>query len=262
MPLTFCPLRSGSSGCVSFVRARSTTLLVDAGHSARMLEALLASIGEKADNLDGILITHEHSDHIKGAGTLSKKYDIPVYANGATWLGMKDKPGFGGIASRNRREFTTGEDFFIGDVNVQPFDIPHDAASPVGYSIIYKGRKLSIATDIGHMTKRLAEFVAQSDLLLIESNHDPDMLRGCAYPAWLKKRISGRLGHLSNDECAGLLSGLASDGMRHFVLGHMSAEANFPELALDTAVKALAGSGARVDAAYRDSTCGVFEISC
>ena len=261
MPFYFCPLRSGSSGCVSFVRAGETRLLVDAGHSARMLEALLGTIGETAANLDGLLITHEHSDHIKGVGTLSRLFEIPVYANAATWSAIAGKPGFDGIAPRNRRVFETGADFFIGDADVQPFAIPHDAAEPVGYSIIYSGRKLSIATDVGHLAKEWLACVEESDIALIEANHDAGMLRGCAYPSWLKKRISGRLGHLSNEDCAKALVKLAENGIGHFVLGHMSDEANSPEIALETVMAAMGSRGARVDVAYRDKTGGYYRIS-
>jgi phosphoribosyl 1,2-cyclic phosphodiesterase len=261
MPFIFCPVRSGSSGCVSFVRAGGVRLLVDVGYAARTTESLLRSIGESAANVQGVLITHEHSDHMKGVGTLSKMFDLPVYANEETWSAMNGKPGVDAIADRNRRVFTTGEDFYIGEANIQPFAIPHDAAAPVGYSIVYRGRKISLATDIGRIASDWLECVAESDILLIESNHDPDMLRSCAYPAWLKRRISGNRGHLSNLDCAQALAKLSAEGVRHFVLGHMSAEANLPELAVETASAAISRA-ARVDIAHREHTGGIYEISC
>ncbi|GHU70681.1 MBL fold metallo-hydrolase [Clostridia bacterium] len=261
MPLRFCPLRSGSSGNVSFLCAGGTRLLVDAGHSARMVESLLNSIGESAANLDGIIITHEHSDHIKGASTLSSRYDLPIFANQATWVAMASKSGFDSVLARNRRVFTTNEDFYIGDVNVQPFLIPHDSAEPVGFSLMYRGRKLVLATDLGHLASAWTDQLEGADLLLIESNHDPDMLQGCAYPAWLKRRIQGRNGHLSNGDCASLLAKLTALGLRHCVLGHMSAEANTPDLALE-AVKSSLSPAVRVDLAYRDQTGGYYEIPC
>lgn len=261
MPIRFCPLRSGSSGNVSFLSAGSTRLLIDAGHACRTLEQLLSSIGESAANLDGIIISHEHSDHIKGAGTLSQRYDLPIYANGATWAAMQSKPGFASVDDRNRRVFVTGEDFYIGDVNVQPFLIPHDAAEPVGFACEYKGKRIVTATDLGHLSCAWTDQLNGADLVLIEANHDPDMLRACAYPSWLKKRILGNRGHLSNGDCADLLRRLTAAGLRHCVLGHMSAEANTPDLALLSVKSALTPS-VRVDLAYRDHTGGYYELTC
>ncbi|GHU68180.1 MBL fold metallo-hydrolase [Clostridia bacterium] len=277
MPIRFCPLRSGSSGNVSFLSVGQgaslsvgqgasqsvgiTRILIDAGHASRTLESLLNSIGESAANLDGIVISHEHSDHVKGAGTLSQRYGIPIYANEATWAAMQDKPGFSGVEARNRRLFTTGMDFFIGDINVQPFRIPHDAADPVGFACEYRGKRIVTATDLGHLASAWTDQLEGADLLLIEANHDPDMLRACAYPSWLKRRILGNRGHLSNSDCASLLSRLADAGLRHCVLGHMSAEANTPDLAL-LSIKSALPPSVRVDLAYRDRTGGLYELSC
>ena len=130
MRFTFCPLFSGSSGNSLFVGAGDTRILVDAGMPGRSIEAQLRALDVAPDTLSGILITHEHSDHIKGVGILSRKYDLPVYANEGTWMAMEDK--IGGVALKNQRLFYTGEDFYIGELNVAPFAIPHDAAEPVG----------------------------------------------------------------------------------------------------------------------------------
>ena len=260
MSFCFCPLRSGSSGCVSFVKAGGTRLLIDAGHSAKTMESLLRTIGETPGNLSGIIITHEHSDHIKGLGALSRQFDIPVYANIPTWRAMQDRAGIANVADYNRRTFTTGEDFFIDEVNVLPFAIPHDCAEPVGYSLSYGGKTISIATDVGHLRRGWLDLLADSDIVLLESNHDPDMLRACAYPGWLKNRISGSRGHLNNADCASAVTRLAGRGVRHFVLGNMSHEANTPELARETALAAVAGLGCSVDVAYRDRTGGYYEI--
>jgi phosphoribosyl 1,2-cyclic phosphodiesterase len=258
--INFCPLRSGSSGCVSFVRAGHTRILVDAGLSSRTVDSLLRTIEESPVNLSGILITHEHGDHIKGVGVLSKQFDIPVYANIETWRAMQTKKDVDKVASYNRRVFNTGEDFFIEDLNVLPFAIPHDAAEPVGYSLSYGGKKLSIATDVGHLRRGWLNCLYGSDLVLIESNHDPDMLARSAYPSWLKSRIGGSRGHLSNGDTANAVLRMTADGVRHFVLGHMSAEANTPELARETVLGAAAGDGVRVDLAYRDRTGGYYEV--
>ncbi|HML45810.1 MAG TPA: MBL fold metallo-hydrolase [Clostridia bacterium] len=260
MAFRFCPLRSGSSGNVSFVQAGETCLLVDAGLSARAIEQLLAAMGVSAACLDGILITHEHSDHIKGVGLLSRKYGLPVYANEATWNAMQDKPGIDGIECCNQRIFCTGADFYVRDLGVQSFSIPHDAADPVGYSLYYGGKKLSIATDLGHIQKQWVEEVADADLVLLESNHDPDMLQACRYPAWLKKRILGRRGHLSNADCASVLATLEGRGLRNCVLGHLSQEANQPQLALETVRSALHPDGLHADLAWRDRTGSVYAL--
>lgn len=255
-----CPLRSGSSGCVSFVRAGDTRLLVDCGHSARAVAEMLAAIGESIENINGILITHEHSDHIKGAGMVAKKYGVPIYANSGTWKAMRTKPGFESVNERLVRVFRTDEDFFINEAEVSAFAIPHDAASPVGYSIMYAGRKITLATDIGHVDASWLSKAEESDVILIESNHDTDMLMNCSYPAWLKKRIAGRLGHLSNADCGGVLAHLAKGGIRRFILAHMSEEANLPEIAIERAMEQLARYGASADAAYRDKAAGMYNI--
>jgi len=259
MSFFFCPIRSGSSGNALFVQAGKTRVLVDAGLSGKMVEQALSGINVSPDSLVAILLTHEHSDHVKGAGVLSRRYHLPVYATEGTWEAMQGKPGNDGIALPNRRVFAADSDFYIGDMAVSPFSIPHDAADPVGFSFYCAGRKLCVATDLGHIASGWMGAIADADLLLLESNHDPDLL-ACnqRYPARLKQRIMGKRGHLSNGDCAKALSKLVSRGVRHVILGHMSGETNTPELARKTVCDALSLEGIqpdvdiKVDLAYRD----------
>ncbi len=229
MEIKFCPLFSGSSGNALYVGCGDTHLLVDAGMSGAKITAELARIGLPAEQLNGILITHEHADHIAGAGILSRRHDLPIYANQGTWAAMQDK--LGSIQEKNIRVFETGEDFHIGPLDITPFPTPHDAAEPVGYSFYAGNIKLSIATDLGAMRESWLKYVEESDLMLLESNHDVDMLKAGRYPYDLKRRILGVKGHLSNDEAGRAAVELVRRGVRGIILGHLSGENNFPELA-------------------------------
>jgi phosphoribosyl 1,2-cyclic phosphodiesterase len=264
MSFCFCPLRSGSSGNALFVQAGRARVLVDAGLSGKKVECALAEIGVAPETLTGIMISHEHSDHIQGAGVLSRRYDLPLYATEGTWRALADLPAFQRVADKNRRVFGAGEDFYIRDLGIVPFAIPHDAAEPVGFALLHAGRKVCIATDLGHIAPGWMQALRGADLVLLEANHDPDMLRGSIrYNARLKARILGRHGHLSNADCGQALVQLAQSGVRHAILGHMSEETNTPALAFDTVSAVLQAAGVRgmrVDLAYRDRTGGLYEV--
>lgn len=257
MRMTFCPLFSGSSGNAAFVEAGNTRILVDAGLSGKAIVEALSAVKVLPETLSGIVITHEHSDHVKGAGILSRKYRIPIYANEQTWNAMAKQ--IGDVWPGQRRIFETDADFYIGDLGISTFSIPHDAAGPVGYRIFAGGHSVATATDMGYLTKDVLKRISGSDIVLLESNHDPDMLmQNPHYSAALKKRILGRLGHLSNESCAQGILKLAETGVRNVVLGHLSAENNTPELAMDTAVRAaeeaglVLGRDLHIDMAWRD----------
>lgn len=267
MSIAFCPLRSGSSGNSLFVSAGGANLLLDAGLSGKTVEEALRAAGGDPTQLCGILVSHEHSDHIKGVGVLSRRYDLPVYATEKTWLAMENKPGMQNIALKNRRVFTANESFYIRNLAVTPFSIPHDAADPVGFALESDGRKLCVATDLGHIAKGWMTAVSGADLLLLESNHDPDMLFASErYTSALKARIYGTRGHLSNDDCGKALVRLAETGVRNVILGHLSQETNNPELAFNTVCRTLCDNGIkpqedlRVDLAWRDRMGGYYEI--
>ncbi|QNU66786.1 MBL fold metallo-hydrolase [Ruminiclostridium herbifermentans] len=252
----FCSLFSGSSGNALFIGTETTKILIDAGLSGKRILEALCSIGENPSELSAILISHEHIDHVRGAGILSRKQDIPIYANESTWCAMEC--GLGPVKLENKVTFSTGKEFEIGDICVKPFSIPHDAAEPVGYSFFVQGKRITTATDIGHMNNEILSHIEGNDLLLIESNHDIEMLKMGPYPWHLKKRIMGDRGHLSNESCAEVIAYLAEKGGRRFILGHLSNENNFPELAYQTTINALnerkiaVGCDVTVEVALRD----------
>lgn len=262
--IKFCSLYSGSSGNAIFLSLGSTKLLVDAGLSAKRIIEALVSIGEKPSELSAILVTHEHSDHVKGVGILSRKFNIPIYANENTWEAMGTF--IGPVNACNRAFFCTGTEFDIGGILIKAFPIPHDACEPVGYSFFAEDKKITIATDIGHMDLELLGCMEDSDLLLLESNHDVEMLKIGPYPWHLKKRIAGDRGHLSNDAAGEVIAHMAEKGTKRFLLGHLSRENNFPELAYQTVCNALqerkilAGTDILLDVALRDKVGKIIEI--
>ena len=253
----FCSLYSGSSGNCSFVQTDTTRILIDAGQSAKKIEEALTSINVDPFSIEGILITHEHSDHIKGLGIFSKKFNIPVYANAETWDAMpkqKEK-----VNEENIKYFNFSK-FSIGDIDVRPFAIPHDAANPCGFNIYHKDKKMSIATDIGHIDKEIIDHLSKSSFLLLEANYEPEVLKCSKYPFLLKSRISGPNGHLSNSDAGKAISYLANNGLNKVMLGHLSNENNFPELAYKTVVEELIENHVSTDN-LNLSVAGRFEAS-
>ncbi len=235
--MKFCSLYSGSSGNCLFISDGKTNILVDSGLSGKKIIEALVAIGENPAELSAVLVSHEHSDHIKGAGILSRKFDIPIYANENTWNAMEKE--LGPVSIKNKRCFENCKEFEIGDVFVKAFPIPHDASDPVGFNFLLGNKKITTATDIGHMTNGLLKYLMGSDLLLLESNHDIEMVKVGPYPWPLKKRILGDRGHLSNEMAAKVVAYLAKNGTKKFLLGHLSKENNFPELAYQTVCNVL-----------------------
>ena len=230
----FCSLYSGSSGNSLFVESENTKLLVDAGVSSKKIEEALANLEIDPTSIDGILITHEHSDHVQGLGTFAKKFNLPVFVNEKTLDAMpkqKEK-----ISEKNIKLFNINEKFEIGDLKVKPFSIPHDAANPCGFNIFKDDKKLSIATDIGHMTNGVLKNLEDSIFIMLESNYDPEVLKYSKYPYQLKTRIAGPDGHLSNELAGKTISYLLNSGLKQAVLGHLSKQSNFPELAYKTVI--------------------------
>lgn len=261
--MRFCPLYSGSSGNALLVLADGAAILVDAGLPGRVVTEALAAAGVAPEQLSGILVTHEHSDHVKGVGILARRYRLPVYANAGTWRGMR--PLIGEIPPAQMRVFETERDFYLGGVNVLPYKTPHDANESVGFVFQSGGSKLSILTDAGHVNERMLDAVSGSGLILIESNHDVEMLKAGRYPFPLKRRILGDEGHLSNDACGAALTALYGRGVRRAVLGHLSRENNFESLALETVRAALRASDVPDEAfalsvAHRDRVGEIYEV--
>lgn len=230
----FCSLYSGSSGNSLFVESENTKLLVDAGISSKKIEEALANLEIDPTSIDGILITHEHSDHVQGLGTFAKKFNLPVFVNEKTLDAMpkqKEK-----ISEKNIKLFNINEKFEIGNLKVKPFSIPHDAANPCGFNIFKDDKKISIATDIGHMTNGILKNLEDSIFIMLESNYDPEVLKYSKYPYQLKTRIAGPDGHLSNELAGKTISYLLNSGLKQAVLGHLSKQSNFPELAYKTVI--------------------------
>ncbi len=262
--IKFCSLFSGSSGNCIFLGTDKTKILIDTGLSAKRIIEALGSIGEKPSDISAVLISHEHIDHIRGAGIFSRKFDVPIYANENTWRAMEAL--IGPVNIKNKRHFDVGREFEITDVCVNPFNIPHDAADPVGFNFYTGNKKITTATDIGHINKELLKYLEGSDLLFLESNHDVEMLKVGPYPWHLKKRIMGDRGHLSNETAGKVIAYMAQKGTRRFLLGHLSRENNFPELAYQTVCNALgekrisAGMDVELSVALRDRVGKIIEI--
>lgn len=235
--LNFCSLYSGSSGNCLFVETQSTKILVDCGTSGKKVCEGLSAIGKDITDIDAILVTHEHSDHIQSLGLISKKYDIPVYANFETWQAMQTQAQK--INTSNQKTFENDNDFEVGNLLIHPFSTPHDAANPCGFNIYSGKKKLSIATDLGHMDNIILENLKGSSFILLESNYDPEILRVSKYPYMLKQRIAGPNGHLSNSTAGKTIGHLIPNDLQTVMLGHLSKENNFPELAYQTVVEEL-----------------------
>ena len=224
--ITFLSLTSGSSGNATFVSDGETKLLIDCGMSGSRLKSALSNIDVDISELDAVLITHEHSDHIKGLGVIARKYQIPVFATFKTFSGMKN---IGEFDDSLKNSITN--ELEIGKIGIRAFSIPHDASDPVGYNFFIDNTKLSLATDIGKMNDDVFKSIEGSKYVILESNHDVDILRLGSYPYSLKKRILSPFGHLSNEDAAQTALKLAESGTEHFMLAHLSRENNLPEIA-------------------------------
>lgn len=230
-------LFSSSSGNCTLVCNNDTNILIDAGVSASRIVASLKEFNLDICEIDGIVITHEHTDHIKAVGALSRKFNIPVYANEPTMSELIAS--VGDLHDRNIRIIQSGKNFDIRSMGITPFSIPHDAKAPMGYTIDLGDSRVSVATDTGHITKSMLVNMSKSDAVLIESNHDENMVKNGKYPYALKKRILSDNGHLSNDNAAWLATQLAMWGTKKIILGHLSDNNNIPEIAYKTTEKKL-----------------------
>lgn len=261
MEMKIAPLFSGSKGNCIYIGTETSKVLVDAGYSCTRISAELKKADAHMEEIDGILITHEHSDHIAGVGVISRKYDIPVYANSETWAEMEKR--LGDVASKNIRVIDE-QDFYVKDLCIQPYEISHDAVRPFGYSLSAGGKKVSIMTDLGHVSERILAQVAGSSIVLLESNHDVEMLKCGPYPYYLKRRILSTHGHLSNDDAAQTAYRLVASGVRGILLGHLSEKNNFYELAYETVCGFLQQNGVvigkhvAVGMAKREGVTGVY----
>ena len=233
--MRLCAIASGSSGNCVYVGHKGTHLLIDAGISGKKVEEGLAAIGVAPEELKGILITHEHSDHIQGIGVLARRYGIPLYATAETFCGMlKGRTNIGRIPEELLHEVAPEDALWFDGLVATPHSVSHDAANPVCYTFEAEGKKAAMVTDLGMYDKSIVEAVADAEILYLESNHDVNMLMVGAYPYYLKQRILGERGHLSNDTAAKLLCEVLHPGLKHVILAHLSKENNLPELAYET----------------------------
>ena len=240
--IKFCSLISGSSGNCTFISSGDTKLLIDCGMSGKNLEKLLSLIDVRPSDINAMLITHEHTDHVRGAGVVCRRYNIPIAATQKTHMAMD----IGNISDENRILINPYEDFEIGNIGIKAFSIPHDAADPVGYSFFAENKKYTLATDMGNMSDRLLDEIKGSHSVILESNHDVEMLRIGPYPYPLKQRILGDFGHLSNELAAQTALALVKSGTQNIMLGHLSENNNTPEIAQLETYNVLTQAGVKV----------------
>ena len=265
MSIKFCSLASGSSGNCQYVETENTRIIIDAGFSGKRVEELLSGIGVRPDSLDGIFVTHEHIDHAKGVGIISRRYNLPIYANSDTWMGMENI--IGKVKEENIKILDTDKYFELKDMTIYPLGVFHDALDPVGYIIYNKNKKISIVTDTGWVNKNMMDKIKGSDLYLIESNHDVQMLKEGSYPWPLKQRVLSTRGHLSNDDCGRIMGEILTGQGEIVLLGHLSKDNNKPALALETVGNSIKDLGIDIDKdivpglSHRDRSTEVFDLS-
>ncbi|MGM0440389.1 MAG: MBL fold metallo-hydrolase [Chlamydiota bacterium] len=243
----FCPLASGSKGNSVYLGTADTKILIDAGLSGKMTKTRLAEIGVELSDIDAILVTHEHSDHIKGLKVLAYKMGIPVLANSDTANEIinifKETPPL--------KIFSTGEAFQFGDLEIHPFSIQHDTADPVGFVINYGEAKIGYCADIGFASTLVQNKLRLCTHLYIESNHKPSMVHACPRPYVYKQRVLSRSGHLSNEDCGQLIQKVMHPGLQSIYLAHLSSECNHPEVALST-IREIIGNDVTIEIAHQD----------
>ena len=264
MSLKFCSFASGSSGNCYLVKSDETAILIDAGISGKRILEGLEQTETPREMVRAILVTHEHIDHVKSLPVMTKRIpDIQIYANEATWDQI-DRP----VPDEYRNLFTTGEDFEIGDLLIRPFPVSHDAAEPVGFSVFGEDRQISVCTDSGYISEDIYDEICTADLLLLEANHEKEMLLYGRYPYPLKQRILGDEGHLSNLTCGECLCKIVNEQpkRRQVLLGHLSHENNTPEVAMQAIVNTLeeerifVGDDLKVEVARRDTISRLYKL--
>ncbi len=239
--MRFSVLASGSKGNAMYIESGNQSFLVDAGLSGRKLEALFASIGKSMSDLDGILVTHEHSDHIKGLGIVARKHKVPVYANAKTWTAMDGL--VGAIPTEQRFHFDMETVKTFGGLSIESFGVSLDAADPMFYVFHENGRKLSLITDTGYVSDRMKGVIQASDAYVFESNHDVGMLQMGRYPWSVKRRILSDVGHVSNEDAAVAMSEVMAEKPTRIYLSHLSADNNMKDLARMTVEQTLQTKG-------------------
>jgi phosphoribosyl 1,2-cyclic phosphodiesterase len=239
--MRFSVLASGSSGNAIYVENDEHAFLVDAGLSGRKMEELFTSVDRSMKKLSGILVTHEHSDHIKGLGILARKYKVPIYANAKTWMAMEHL--VGNIPIEQRFHFDMESVKTFGSLDIQSFAVSHDAADPMFYVFHENGRKLVLITDTGYVSDRMKGYIKGADSFVFESNHDVGMLQMCRYPWSIKRRILSDVGHVSNEDAAVAMSEVVEEKPTRIYLSHLSKDNNMKDLARMSVTQTLESFG-------------------
>ncbi|MBC1227142.1 MBL fold metallo-hydrolase [Listeria booriae] len=239
--LRFSILASGSSGNATLIETANQTILVDCGLSGKKIENLFGEVGRSMTEVDAILVTHEHVDHIKGLGVLARRYEVPIYANAKTWAAME--PSIGEINSAQKFQFDMETVKSFGSLQVESFGVSHDAAEPMFYIFHSGKKKFVMITDTGYVSDRMKGHIANADAYLFESNHDVGMLRMGRYPWNVKRRILGDEGHVSNEDAGIAMSEVIGDATKRIYLGHLSKDNNMKDLARMSVSQTLAGEG-------------------
>ena len=232
--MRLCSIASGSSGNCIYVGDENTHLLIDTGISKKRIEAGLEALDVKGEEINGILITHEHVDHIQGLGVFSRKYEVPIYGTKGTIEGIRKCSNLGKITEGLLHEIKTDEDFELGDIKIHPFRISHDANEPSGYRMENSTKAVAVATDLGKYDEYIVENLKDLNAIVLEANHDIHMLEVGPYPYPLKRRVMGDKGHLSNELSGRLLCDILHENLEYVILGHLSKENNYEELAYET----------------------------
>ncbi|MFP3870456.1 MAG: MBL fold metallo-hydrolase [Syntrophobacteria bacterium] len=259
--MKICVLASGSRGNSVYIAGDRVRLVVDAGLSGQQTRSRLELIGVRAEDLDAIVVTHEHTDHIYGLGPLARRHGLCVYLNRATFSQLPDRVG----KLDEKKEFITGRSFSIGDLTIHPFSVSHDAADPVGLTVAADGVKVGLCTDLGRGTRLVEHHLRDCDLLVLEANHDPEMLTEGPYPWAVKQRIKGKTGHLSNEESGVILAQVFSDRLQQVILAHLSEVTNSPEKVMQAFSGYLHREGwdhVRLSVASQDHPTGLFHFDC
>lgn len=243
--MEFVALSSGSKGNCTYIGTENTKILIDVGMSGKAVINNLETSDINPEEISAIFITHEHTDHIKGAGIFSRKFDVPIYATEKTWSQMLPK--IGKISQSNQQIIYRNESCLINELSITPFSIPHDAIDTVGYCVMREDEKITVVTDLGHIPNKIIPYLLNCDIILIEANHDEYMLLNGSYPYDLKKRILSDNGHLSNVATGEFLSKIISKRLKYIFLGHLSDDNNTPQKAYDTVERILLENGINID---------------
>lgn len=245
MTLRFSVLASGSTGNAFYIESETEKILVDAGLSGKQMDRLLGEVQVDPSSLTGILVTHEHSDHIKGLGIMARKYNLPIYANEKTWKAMETS--IGKISLDQKFHFGMEKLKTFGDIDVESFGVSHDAAEPMFFTFNQNGKKVALVTDLGYVSERIKKTIEDADAYIFEANHDVGMLRMGRYPWNVKRRILGDSGHVSNEDCGLALSDIISNRTKRIYLAHLSQDNNMKDLARMSVESVLHERGIKLD---------------